>query len=163
MPTLYEISVPVFIRGLTNLKHILKKAETYANEKNVPLSTFTDASLYPDMNKLAFQVQTAANTAKLACVRVAQIENVPVADDETTFAQFYERIDKTLEFLEGVDASAFEGKDTAEVTMRERKFTGQSYLLTFAIPNFFFHITVAYGILRKEGVPVGKIDFLAGA
>jgi hypothetical protein len=160
MPTLYDISVPVFIRALNQLTHLLQKAEAYANEKNIPLSTLTEASLAPDMLKLPFQIQTVSNTAKLACVRVGLIENVPMADDETTFPQLYERIEKTVKLLEAVDPKVFEGKETAEVEMRGTKFTGQSYLLTFAIPNFFFHVTAAYAILRKEGVPVGKKDFL---
>ncbi|KAF2423814.1 hypothetical protein EJ08DRAFT_652571 [Tothia fuscella] len=160
MPSLYEISVPAFIRGLNQLTHCLKKAETYASENNKDISSILKASLHPDMKALPFQIQTVSNTAKNACVRVAGIEAVPMEDNETTLPQFYERIEKTIKLLEGVDAKAFEGKEEQSLEAVGMKFTGQSYLLTFEIPNFYFHLTAAYAILRKEGVPLGKMDFL---
>jgi len=83
-------------------------------------------------------------------------------DDETTFPQLQERIAATIKILEGVDEKVFEGKEGVEIELFGRKFTGQSYLITFAIPNFFFHVTTAYAILRKEGVPIGKTDYMLG-
>jgi hypothetical protein len=157
MPSLYEISVPVFIRSLKNLSAFLKKGEEYAKEKNIDL---LNARLAPDMRSLPFQIQTASNSAKNALVRVASVEAVPMDDNETTFEQLYQRIERTIKLLEDVDEKVFEGKENAEVEMRGMKFTGQSYLLLFAIPNFYFHVMAAYAILRKEGVPVGKQDFL---
>jgi len=162
MPSLYEISVPVFIRSLKSLSAILTKAETYATEKSIPLSQFTESRLAPDMKPFTFQIQTASNSAKNALVRVAGTEAVPMEDDETTFPQLQERIAATIKILEGVDEKVFEGKEGVEIELFGRKFTGQSYLITFAIPNFFFHVTTAYAILRKEGVPIGKNDYMLG-
>jgi len=164
--SLYDISVPVFIRGLTSLSHVLKKAEEYAKEKGLKETEFTEARIIDDMKAFCFQVQTTSNTAKNALVRVAGIEAVPMEDNETTFAQLQERISKTLDILKKVEKTAFDGTEEKEVVLsfpgRELKFTGTSYLLTFAIPNFFFHVTTAYDILRSKGVPIGKNDFLNG-
>jgi len=162
MPTLYDISVPVFIRTLKNLSAILTTAEKYAAEKSIDPKTLTEGKLIDDMLPLSFQIWTVSNTAKLAVERVGRTPNVPMEDNEKTFPELQERIAKTIKLLEGVDPKVFEGKETAEVEMRGNKFTGQSYLLTFALPNFFFHVTAAYAILRKEGVPIGKKDFLKG-
>jgi hypothetical protein len=162
MPSLYEISVPVFIRALNNLSAILKKAEEYAAEKNIDPNTLASAKLVDDMLPLAFQICTVSNTAKATVERVGKTEPIPMEDNEKTFAEFQERIAKTIKVLEAVDPKVFEGKETAEVEMRGNKFTGQSYILTFALPNFFFHVMAAYAILRKEGVPVGKLDYLKG-
>jgi hypothetical protein len=163
MPSLYEISVPAFIRSLKNLSAILKKAEAYATEKSIDLKTFTDAKLVDDMLSLPFQIWTASNTAKNTVQRVAGTPAVPFTDDQKTFPELQDRIAKTIKLLEEVDPKVFEGKEDVEVEMSGRKFTGQSYIITFAIPNFYFHVMAAYAILRKEGVPIGKKDYLAGS
>lgn len=133
------------------------------------------------MQPLPFQIQTCSNTAKFVPVRVAGVENVAMEDNETTFEQLYERIDKTVAFLKSANAKDFEGKEGVEITLMQKfKFNGtlslgrflqekfdadsfhpgSSYLQLYATPNFYFHESMAYAILRKEGVPVGKLDFL---
>jgi hypothetical protein len=158
--------VPLFTRALTNLKNFLQKGETWAKDNNVPAERLLQGRIAEDMNPLTYQIQTCSNSAKGVLTRVAGLEEVKMEDNETTFEQLYTRIDKTLEILKAAEEkqSAFEGKEESEVVMkipgREFKFTGTTYLTTFALPNFFFHETTAYAILRKEGVPVGKMDFL---
>ena len=165
--SLYDLSIPVFIRGLNNLAAFLKKAEDYANEKQIPHSELLDARLVDDMAALPFQIQRVSDTAKGAAVRVAGAENVAMEDTEKSFEDLQTRISRTIDFLNGVDKGAFEGKETAEVVLKlrsgDRKFTGETYFLKYALPNFYFHVTAAYAILRHKGVPVGKIDFLGPA
>jgi hypothetical protein len=118
------------------------------------------------MLPLPKQIQIACDTSKNVLVRVGGAEAVPMEDNETTFEELYERINKTLAILKAADSHILDKKEEAEVIMKtrtgENKFTGQSYILTFALPNFYFHVTTAYGILRSKGVPVGKKDFLMG-
>ena len=164
--SLYDISVPAFIRGLNTLSHILKKAEDYANEKGIPHDEFLSGSLAEDMKPLLFQIQTASNTAKNACARVADTEAVPMKDNEATFAELQSRVSKTIEVLNAVEKEKFEGTEEKEVLLKvpetELKFTGTTYLLQFAIPNFYFHVTTAYAILRMKSVPLGKADYFGG-
>lgn len=161
---LYDLSIAVFIRALHNLSAILSKAEAHCDAQSLPHSTLLTHSLAPDMAKLPFQIQTCSNSAKGAAVRVAEIEPVSMSDDETTFAQLQERISRTIGVLEGVKRESMEGKEGKEVVLRtgerEFKFTAESYLLEFAVPNFYFHETTAYAILRSAGVPLGKMDYL---
>ena len=147
MPSLYEITVPVFARTLRNLDHILAKAA----ESGLDESELMAARLAPDMLPLPRQVQIACDSAKLAVTRLAQAEPRPMPDEE-----------KSL-----VDLSAFEGREVAEIVLKlpnvELRHTGLSLVTEFALPNFFFHVTVAYALLRVKGVQVGKMDYLAGA
>ncbi|KAJ9660851.1 hypothetical protein H2201_006743 [Coniosporium apollinis] len=165
--SLYDLSVPLFIRTLTNLAGILKKAEQYADDNGIPHSDFLTARLAADMLPFTFQIQSCSNTAKNSAVRVADTVAVPMEDNESTFAELQARIAKTIDVLKGVDPSKYDGTEEKEVVLKfpgkEFKFTGQSYLLTFAIPNFFFHATTAYDILRSKGVPLGKADFLGSS
>jgi uncharacterized protein len=163
--TLYELTVPIFLRSLQNLSHCLKKGQASGL-----ISDPTTATLAPDMKSLPFQIQTCSNTAKNTISRLVPslASSIPAwEDNETTFEQLQERIAKTIELLKGVDPKGFEGAETAEVVMKtqsgEMKFTGLSYVQNFAVPNFFFHVVVAYGILRNKGVEVGKLDYLMGA
>jgi uncharacterized protein len=164
MPSLYEISIPPMIKGLKTLTNILQKAEEFAKEKNIPLSDLVEGRLVADMLPLSKQIQIASNTAKNVPVRVGGTEAVPMEDTEITFPQLYERINATVKLLQDTDAKVLEGKETAEVVMKtgsgDKTFTGQSYVLGFALPNFYFHVTTAYAILRSKGVPIGKKDFL---
>jgi len=162
MPSLYEISVPPFIRSLKNLSAMLKKAEDYATEKSIDPKTLTEAKLADDMLALPFQIWTVSNTAKNTVQRVCGTANIPMEDTEKTFPELQERIAKTIKLLEDVDPKAFEGKETTEIELMGNKFNGQSYILNFGIPNFYFHVMAAYAILRKEGVPLGKKDYLKG-
>jgi hypothetical protein len=164
--TLYDTSVPAFIRGLQSLSHVLTVGEKYAKENGISEEDIMTARLSPDMLPFTFQVWTVSNTAKNTLVRVAGTTAIPMEDDQKTFAELQTRIAKTIEILEGVDKASFEGVDEKEVLMtinkKEKKFTGLSYMTGFALPNFYFHLTIAYAILRSKGVPIGKGDYLSG-
>ncbi|MBX3529918.1 MAG: DUF1993 domain-containing protein [Rhizobiaceae bacterium] len=164
--SLYEISIPVFLRGLANLSYVLEKGAAFADEKGMSHAELTEARLFPDMLPLTGQIQRASDTAKFVPVRVGGVENLPMPDNEVTFADMQARVATTVDFLKAMPADAFNGADDREVIVKgrtgDRVYTGRSYLLDFALPNFFFHTTTAYGILRHKGVPVGKMDFLRG-
>lgn len=162
MPSLYEITVPVFTRTLRNLDHLMAKAA----ESGLDQQSLLDARLAPDMLPLTRQIQIACDTAKLAVTRVAQAEPRPMADDETNLSELRHRIARTIAYLEEADPAAFEGREAAEIVLKfpgmEMAFTGQSLVTDFTLPNFFFHVTIAYGLLRMKGVQIGKMDYLAG-
>ena len=162
MPSLYEITVPVFTRALRNLDHLLAKAA----ESGLEEQSLLEARLAPDMLPLTKQVQIACDTAKLAVTRIAQAEPRPMADEERSLAQLRDRIARTIDYVGEVNPSAFEGREAAEITLKfpnmEMTFTGQSLVTEFSLPNFFFHVTTAYGLLRMKGVQIGKMDYLAG-
>ena len=162
--SLYDVTIPVFIRVFDNLSGILKKGEAFADEKGIPHKELLEARLVEDMLPLTGQIQRASDTAKFVPVRIGRIENVPMADDEITFADLHARIEKTVAFLKRVDPAAMADREEAEVEVRTRNgsttFTGRSYVMDFAVPNFYFHITTAYAILRHKGVPLGKMDYL---
>jgi hypothetical protein len=113
---------------------------------------------------LTGQIQRASDSAKFVPIRVGGVENLPMADEETTFADLHARIRKTADFLKAVDPAGMADKEDIEVVIKTRSgsttFNGKSYVLNFALPNFFFHVTTAYAILRHKGVPVGKLDFI---
>ncbi|KAF2772521.1 hypothetical protein EJ03DRAFT_324524 [Teratosphaeria nubilosa] len=163
-PLLYELTVPIFISNLENLKQILQKAEVWAREKGVREEEVMGARLREDMFPLPFQFHLACNAAKFVPVRVAGMENHPDADDAKTFADLGRRLDTTIAFLQSVKPESFEGKEVVTVEVKSQfanlKFTGLEYIQKWAMPNHFFHVTTAYAILRKEGVEVGKWDFL---
>ena len=162
--SMFQASVPVFIRHLHNLSGILAKAEAHAQERGEAPSVLIEARLAPDMHGFARQVQIATDTAKGAAARLAGMEVPSFPDDETTFPELQDRLTKTIDFLKSVPADKIDGSEGREITMRagpqELRFTGQDYLLHFALPNFFFHETTAYAILREKGVPLGKMDYL---
>lgn len=163
MTGLYELTVPVFTRMLRNLDHILGKAQA----SGVPEAELIEARLAPDMFAFARQVQIACDSAKLAVTRLAQTEPRPMADEETTLAQLRERIAKTLAYIGEAAPEAFEGRETAEIVLKfpnmEMAFTGRSLVTDFVLPNFYFHLSIAYALLRMKGVAIGKMDYLAGA
>lgn len=162
--SLYDVSVPVFIRGLGQLTHILDKGLAHAQEAGIDPSELVSARLAPDMFTLAGQVQSASDAAKFGTARLAGVTAPSFADDETTYAQLQARIAKTVDYLQTVDRSLIDGAEEREITMKVRgtelKFPAQRYLLQFSLPNFFFHVTTAYDVLRHSGVPVGKPDYL---
>lgn len=162
--SLYEITIPPFIHALKTLSTLLEKGRTHVSGNEASL---LEARLVADMAALPYQIQRISDTAKGLVVRVAKAEPVPMEDNETTFPELQARIAKTIEVLEKVDPQSLDGMEEGEVVMKfragERKFTGKEYVLSFAIPNFYFHLCMAYAILRKEGVPVGKTDYLGGA
>jgi hypothetical protein len=165
--SLYDISVPAFIRGFGNLSAILKKAEAFADEKGIPHAGLLQARLYEDMLPLTGQIQRVSDTAKFVPVRIGGVETVAMADEEASFADLHSRINRTVDFLKTVDPASMVDKEHVEVVIKTRAgsttFNGRNYLLNFALPNFYFHLTTAYAILRHKGVPIGKLDFLGKA
>jgi hypothetical protein len=165
--SMYQASIPTFIRGLTNLSAILAKALAHAEARKIDPSVFIQARLAPDMFALPRQIQIATDIAKGCAARLAGIEPPSYADTENSFPELEARIAKTIAYLQSIDAKKIDGSEERAITIkagqRELKFTGQSYLLTFVIPNFYFHTTTTYAILRHNGVEIGKLDFLGGA
>lgn len=162
--SLYSASIPVFIRGLENLGAILTKGQAHADARKIDGSVLVNARLAPDMYPLARQVQIASDAAKGFSARVAGVDVPSYPDTEASFADLQARVEKTIGFLKSLSPDQLDGKDDSDVTYKthymEKTFTGQSYLQTFAMPNFFFHITTAYDILRHNGVELGKNDYL---
>jgi hypothetical protein len=154
-----QASIPLFVRALRNLSEILKKGETHADS-----ASFVEARLAPDMLTLAGQIQRASDAAKGCAARLSATPAPSFADVEKTFPELQERIQKTIDYLRSVPASAIDGSEERPITLKtggnEVHFTGVQYLQGFAIPNFFFHVTTAYAILRHKGVAIGKMDFL---
>ena len=162
--SLYHVSAPELARMLGNLKGILQKAEAYADAKKIEHQVLLQARLYPDMFPLLRQVQTACDNAKGGAARLAGAA-VPVHEDnEKSFADLYARIDKTVAFIQTLNAAQFEGAEDRKIELVfpgiTLNFTGLSYLNTFVLPNFYFHATTVYAILRHNGVELGKMDFL---
>jgi hypothetical protein len=164
--SMYQASVPAFQRGLAALDAILDKAAAYAEERKIDPAVLTSARLAPDMHPLSRQVHLLSDTAKGACARLAGLPVPSFADTETTFPELKARIAKTLDFIATVKPEQIDGSEGRDISLRagptELSFKGQDYLATFALPNFYFHVTTAYAILRHNGVPLGKRDYLAG-
>jgi hypothetical protein len=162
---MYTTSVPVFKQLLTSLQTILAKAEAHVAEKKIEPGAFLQARLFPDMFPLLKQVQIAADFAKGVSARLAGVE-VPVYDDkEQTFAELQALIAKTLAFIDSLTPAQFDGSETREIVLRpgtpkEKKLVGQAYLSNYGLPQFFFHVTTAYAILRNNGLEIGKRDFM---
>ena len=163
---LYDITVPVLIHSLGSLSAILTKGEAFAAEKGIDPAELLDARLIEDMGSLITQVQRASDTAKGAMVRIGGVEGVAMPDEETSFVDLQARIAKTIAFLTSVPREAIDGKEGVTVTLTTPggsfDFTGLGYALDFVLPNFFFHVTTAYALLRHKGVPIGKLDYLGG-
>ena len=161
---LFQSSVPVFVQYLTSLSALLAKAAAHAEAKKIDPSVFVGARIAPDMFPLSRQVQIAADHAKGACARLAGVEVPVFTDTETTFPDLQQRITKTLEFVKSLKPAQFEGAAERDValTIAGQKITwkGNIYLNHFALPNFYFHATTTYAILRHNGVEVGKRDFM---
>lgn len=162
--SMYQASVPVLVRGLTNLQNILGKAEAHAAEKQIDPAVFINGRLFPDMLPLVRQVYITTDTAKGCAARLAGVEPPKYEDVEVSFEELHARIQKTIDYLKEFNAQQIDGSEERQVTLKMRSgpvdFTGLNYLLQFVLPNFYFHITTAYGILRHNGVEVGKRDFL---
>ena len=158
-------SVPVFKQLLTALKTVLAQASEHATSKSIEPDALLQARLFPDMFPLLKQVQIAADFSRGITARLAGVD-VPVYDgQEKTFADLDALLTQTLAFLDSVDASQFEGKETCEIVLRpgtpkEKKLSGQAYLANYGLPQFFFHVTTAYNILRHNGLAIGKRDFM---
>lgn len=167
MPSLYDVTIPVFIRGFEILSSLLEKGRTHARERGWDESELTTARLIEDMAPLTAQVQRCSDTAKGLAVRIGQVESVAMPDEEVTLDDLQARIDKTIDFLRAVPREAFEGRDEAEVVLQtphgDLPFAARDYAIGFAIPNFYFHLTTAYDLLRMKGVPIGKLHYLGRA
>jgi uncharacterized protein len=160
----YDFSVPAFSHSLKALAEVLVKAEAHAKAKNIDPSVFLSARLAPDMFPLVKQVQLASDFAKGGSARIAGVEVPSYADTETSFAELHARIEKTLAFIGSIPVEAFQGAESRDIVVPMRPepktFNALTYLRHGALPNFFFHTTTAYDILRHNGVELGKRDFL---
>jgi hypothetical protein len=164
---LYDLTIPVFIRGFASMSAILEKGRAFADEQGIAHDDLLQARLIEDMHPLIYQVQRASDAAKFTAARLGQVESVSMPDEETSFAELQARIARTVDFLKSVPADAINGREGAEIVIklpnRSFEMSGLAYAQGFAMPNFYFHSTMTYALLRMKGVPVGKMDFLGGA
>ncbi len=164
--SLYDISIPTYRRGLQNLASFLDKAEAHAKANGVELSTYTEARLTPDMHPFTRQVQIASDAAKGGAAKLAGVEAPAMPDTETTFPELKARIAKTIAFLDTISKERVDARHDATIELplpgRTMTFTAPDFLMQFSLANFLFHVTTAYALLRAQGVPLGKMDFLAG-
>lgn len=162
--TMYTLAIPAFTRGFSALDGLLDKAEAFAADRGMSLAELFDARLAPDMLPFSGQIQRASDTAKNAIGRLSALEAPRLPDDEQSFTDLRDRIAKTVAFLESAKPEDLDGSETREVTLNfpnlKVTFSGEAYLLQFVLPNFYFHVTTAYDILRHKGVPIGKADFI---
>jgi hypothetical protein len=162
--SMYDFSIPMLTRGLTNLSAILDKGAAHAETKKFDSVVLAQARLFPDMHPLVRQVQIACDTAKGAAARLAGIEVPKHEDTEATFADLKARIAKTVDFLKTITAAQLKDAETRDIEIKfpngSWKFTGIKYLTDFALPNFYFHESMVYALLRKNGIDVGKMNFL---
>ena len=163
--SMYDVSVPVIKQMLASLSDVLAKAEAHALENKIEPTALLQGRLFPDMFPLTRQVQIACDFAKSIPSRLAGVD-VPAYDDsEQTFAELQARIARTLAFIDGIDPAGFDGSETRPIVLRpgtpkERSLGGQAYLLNYGLPQFFFHVTTAYALLRHNGVGIGKKDYM---
>jgi hypothetical protein len=164
---MYQASVPLFLRALTNLNHVLKLGEKHAKDKGVEGSVMLQTRLIPDMLPLVKQVQIATDMAKNGTARLAGVDPLKFEDNETSFEELYSRIERAIEYIKSFRPEQIDGSETRAITLKtrngEQHFEGEAYLLHFVIPNVFFHCTTAYNILRVAGTNIGKQDFIGKA
>jgi hypothetical protein len=165
--SMYDVSVPVLVRGLKNLSHLLDKGLASAEARKIDPSVLVNARLAPDMHPLSRQVQIASDTAKGAVARLSETEAPSWPDTETTFPELKARLKTTIDYLEGFKAAQIDGAEDRTIKMNmgggEMSFSGRDFLFGFALPNFYFHVATAHDILRHNGVDIGKRDYLGGA
>jgi hypothetical protein len=162
--SMYQASVPRFVNILGNLSTILDKAQAYSDARKLGAEALTAYRLFPDMLPMTAQVQIACDTAKGAVARLAGVEIPAYEDNEKTLADLKARIAKTLAFIRTVTPEQIDGTEDKEIVIKrgdqETRFTGMQFLLGRVVPNFYFHVTTAYNILRHNGVEIGKRDYL---
>jgi len=162
--SMYSASIPTFVHGLNNLASVLAKAAAYAEAKKIDPSVLVNARLYPDMFPLSKQVQIATDVVKGGGARLAGVEVPSFADTETTFPELQARVAKTIDFLKTLTAAQIDGSEAKEISLKvgpnQLSFKGQDYLLSFVIPNLYFHSSITYAILRHNGLDIGKSDYL---
>lgn len=161
----HQIIVPTVQRALRNLRHVLQAGERHALENGIPADELLQSRLIEDMLPLLRNVQIATDTAKNGLARLAAVEALKFEDDETSFEQLYARIDRAIDHIGTFTAEQVDASESRTITMSTRSwgdlhFDGPAYLTDFMLPNFFFHTTTCYAILRKAGVPLGKKDYL---
>lgn len=165
--SLYDASIPGYLRMLRNVGALMDKAEAWAGEQGLPLEPVLEARLAPDMFPLTRQVQIVTDAAKGGAARLAGMEPPSFPDTEATWAELRARLEKTVAFVEGVKREDVDGQEERTIELkfpgRTMTFTGRDFLFNFSLPNFHFHVTVVYALLRAQGVPLGKMDYLAGA
>lgn len=162
--TMSSASVPIFVRMLSNVGVWLDKAEAHAAAKKFDPTVYLSARLSPDMLTFTKQIQIACDTVKFCVARLAGVESPKFEDKETTIAELRERINATIAYAKSVPAAQIDGSEEREITIPRRDgstiMTGEAYLKHFALPNFFFHVTTTYALLRHNGVDIGKMDYL---
>lgn len=162
--SMYDVSIPMLTRGLTNLSALLDKAAAHAAAKKFDSAVLAQSRLFPDMLPLVRQVQIACDTAKGGAGRLAGVEVPKHEDTEATFADLKARVAKTLDFVKSIGAAQMKDAENRHIEIKftngSWKFTGIAYLSDFVLPNFYFHISIAYALLRKAGVEIGKSDYL---
>ena len=165
--SMYQASVAPFVKSLTALSGVLDKAAAHASARKIDPAVLLSTRLYPDMFPLVRQVQLATDFAKGAAGRLAGVELPKYPDTEASIDELKARIAKTIDFLKTFRAGQIDGSEGREITIpiggQPKTFDGQGYLIDFALPNFYFHLTTAYAILRHCGVEIGKRDFLGMA
>ena len=163
--SMYDASIPVIKPMLGGLSDVLAKAEAHAAARKIDPAALLQARLVPDMLPLVRQVQIACDFAKSVPSRLAGVDVPAYEDSEQSFEELRARIARTLAFIDGIDAAAFDGSEATEIVLRpgtpkERRIAGQAYLLNYGLPQFFFHVTTAYAVLRHSGIEIGKKDFM---
>ncbi len=162
--SMYQASVPPLIRALNNLAGILEKGAAHAESKGIDPSVLINARLFPDMFPLAKQVQIASDVSRRGVARLAGMDAPAMEDNESTFPELIARSKKTVEYLETFTPDQIDGSEETIISLPVRdevyKFPGMPYLLSFVMPNVYFHVTTAYDILRHSGVEIGKMDYL---
>jgi hypothetical protein len=162
--SMYQASVPLMTKMLINLKAILLKAIAHAKAKKIEDSALLNARLYPDMFVLTRQVQIACDFGRATAARLAGLEPPAYEENEQSLAELVSRIDRSVDYLQSLKPQQIDGSETREIVRPVRgephKFTGTNYLFQFALPNFFFHVTTAYAILRHNGIEIGKYDYI---
>ena len=163
----YDASIPSYLHTLKNLAAILEKAQAHAAASGVDPASYLEARLAPDMAALPRQIQMASDAAKGGVARLAGVTPPSYPDTETTWLELKGRIAKTIAFVESIGREQVDGAEARTIELplpgRTMTFTGTDFLNQFSLPNFFFHVVTAYGLLRSQGVPLGKMDYLAGA
>lgn len=162
--TMHSASVPIFVRMLANVNTWLDKAEAHAAAKKFDTSVYLTTRLAPDMLPFTKQIQIACDTVKFCVARLAGVDSPKFEDNETTLAELRERISATIAYVKSVPAVQIDGSEEKDITLPRRDgpiiMKGEAYLKHFVLPNFFFHLTTAYALLRHNGVEVGKMDYL---
>ena len=164
--SMYQSSAPVFVKMLGNMKGILQKAAAHAQTRKIDESAFLTARLFPDMLTFTTQVHIATDFARGTCARLAGAEPPAIENTEKSIAELISRVDRSIDYVKSLKAGDIDGSEGREIVRQIRgepvKFTGQNYLLKYALPNFYFHMSMAYALLREGGVDVGKQDFIGG-